>query len=36
VIPQLLNECQYNLCVMIIGADVVHARADELRATERQ
>jgi hypothetical protein len=36
VIPQLLDECKHNFGVMIIGADVVHARADERHATERQ
>ena len=35
-LAQLLDECQYDPGVVIIGADVVNARADVHHAAERQ
>ncbi len=36
VVPQLFNECQYDLCVMVISADVVRTRPDEHSTPDRQ
>jgi hypothetical protein len=35
-LPQLLDDCQHDLGVVVIGADVVNPRADEHDAADRQ
>src|SRR2546430_13358463 len=35
-LPQLLDDCQYDLRVVVIGADVVTTRADVHDAADRQ
>src|SRR5205814_9396817 len=35
-LPQLLDDCQYDLGVVVIGADVVNTRADVHDAADRQ